>query len=368
MSDSLLAGLIQEIESTRRRAIAFPRFMEQALYHPVWGYYAKEQTKLGKKGDFFTNAHVGDLFGKVLSRFFADWLKRNQIRSRWTIVEWGAGDGRIAEQFAQGLMEQGFSPEAISFYLIETSPYHRRLLEERFSSSPVGFQTVSRLSDIPARPFSFIYSNELVDAFPVHRIKKDQGRWTEAYVTTMNRKPYLKEEWLPLSEDSPVRQQMESWLRKLKEGQEMEICLAARDWLREIAGWMEQGVLVTIDYGGTGEQLLQKGKTIRAYQAHRICHDLYSDPGEKDLTYDVNFSHLIEWGREAGFTGEQLWSQSRFLIQAGVFDWLPEAPGRDPFGEDAKRVRAIKQLIHPETMGEAFQVLIQTKSTGGKNE
>lgn len=86
-------------------------------------------------------------------------------------------------------------------------------------------------------------------------------------MTTMNRKPYLKEKWIPLSEDSPVRQQMESWLMKLKEGQEMEICLAARDWLQEIAGWMEQGVLVTIDYGGTGEQLLQKGNHPRLSSA-----------------------------------------------------------------------------------------------------
>ena len=363
MSVSLLDELIREIESTHRHAIPFPRYMEKALYHPAWGYYSKEQVKLGKKGDFFTNAHVSDLFGKVLSRFFADWLKKNQIRSDWTIIEWGAGDGRIAEQFAQGLMEQGFPPEEISFYLVETSPYHQQLQKERLSSSPVGFKTVSGLSDIPARPFSFIYSNELVDAFPVHRIKKDQGKFSEAFVTTMSQEPYLQETWIPIPEDSPIRKQTDKWLMKLKEGQEMEICLAARDWLQEIAGWMNHGLLITIDYGGTGEQLLQKGKTIRAYQAHQVFHELYTDPGEMDLTYDVNFTHLIEWGRKAGFTGEQLWTQAQFLLQAGVLNWLPDAPAKDPFGEDAKRVRAIKQLIHPETMGEAFHVLIQTKST-----
>ena len=363
MSVSLLGELIREIESTHQRAIRFPRYMEKALYHPKWGYYSKEQIKLGKKGDFFTNAHVSDLFGQVLSRFFVNWLKKNQIRSDWTIIEWGAGDGRIAEQFARGLLKQGFSPEEISFYLVETSPYHQQLQKERLSSSPVGFRTVSGLSDIPARPFSFIYSNELVDAFPVHRIKKEQGTFTEAFVTTMNQEPYLKETWLPLSGDSPIRKQMDRWLGKLKEGQEMEICLAARDWLQEVADWMNHGMLITIDYGGTEEQLLQKANTIRAYKAHQVRHDFYSDPGEMDLTYDVNFTHLMEWGRKAGFTGEQLLTQAQFLIQAGVLNWLPEAPAYDPFSEDAKRVRAIKQLIHPESMGEAFHVLIQTKST-----
>ncbi|MBA4601186.1 class I SAM-dependent methyltransferase [Thermoactinomyces mirandus] len=362
MGVSLREELIWKIKSTPNRAISFRQYMEIALYHPRWGYYQKETDKLGKSGDFFTNAHVGRLFGQVLSRFFGNWLDEYGSLTDWTIVEMGAGDGRIAEQFGQGLVEMGISPDKVSFYLVETSPYHQRLQKERLFASPVNYQLVHRLSDVPASPFSFIYSNELVDAFPVHRIKKEQGKLLEAYVTLSESKPYLRETWLPLPEDKWNRGKLGQWLMQLNEGSEMALCLAARDWLREIADWMEQGVLLTIDYGGLQEQLLQKQRTIRGFRGHQVCDEFYDTPGGMDLTYDVNFTHLIEWGLEAGLAPCQFLSQFQFLMNAGILNFLPAEPVRDPFGKEAKRIRAIKQLIHPETMGEVFRVLVQTKN------
>lgn len=362
MSTSLRDKLIRDIKSTPKQAISFHQYMEQALYHPKWGYYQREKNKLGKNGDFFTNAHVGQLFGQVLSRYFGNWLDKNGSLSDWTIAELGAGDGRIAEQFGQGLIEMGVPPEKISFYLAETSPYHQRLQKERLSASPVNYQLVNRLSDVPESPFSFVYSNELVDAFPVHRIKKEHGKFLEAYVTVSENPPYLKETWLPLPEDKWTRENTGKWLMELEEGREIVLCLAARDWLRETADWMKQGVLLTIDYGGLQEQLLQKQKTIRGFRGHQVVDELYDAPGKMDLTYDINFSHLIEWGMEAGFGSYQFLSQFQFLMNAGIMQFLPTGPVKDPFGKEAKRVRAIKQLIHPETMGEAFHVLIQTKN------
>ncbi|MGA8941398.1 MAG: SAM-dependent methyltransferase [Thermoactinomyces sp.] len=362
MSVSLRDELIAEIKSTPKQAISFCKYMEQALYHPRWGYYQRNKNKLGRHGDFFTNAHVGELFGQVLSLFFKDWLDKNPSLTEWTIAELGAGDGRIAEQFGQGLIAMGIPPDKISYYLVETSPWHQRLQKERLSKSPINYQLVYRLKDIPASPFSFVYSNELVDAFPVYRIKKEHGQFLEACVTVSENKPYLKETWFPLSEDKWNRKDMDKWLAGLEEGKEMALCLAACDWLREIADWMNQGVLLTIDYGGLQEQLLRKQKTVRGYRGHQVLDELYDAPGETDLTYDVNFSHLINWGKEAGFGSFQFLTQSQFLMNAGILQFLPTGPANDPFGKEAKRIRAIKQLIHPETMGEVFHVLIQTKN------
>ncbi len=362
MSGSLRDELIRVIQSTPKQAISFRQYMEKALYHPKWGYYQREKNKLGKSGDFFTNAHAGQLFGQVLSRFFGNWLDKNGSLSDWTIVELGAGDGRIAEQFGQGLIAMGLPPNKISFYLAETSSYHQRLQKERLSACPIKYHLVNRLSDVPAAPFSFIYSNELVDAFPVYRIKKEHGEFLEAHVTVTENNPCLKEIWLPLSEDKWGSKHVGRWLTELEEGREMALCLAACDWMREIADWMNQGILLTIDYGGLREQLLQKQKTVRGFRGHQVVDELYDAPGEMDITYDVNFSHLIEWGMDAGFGSYQFLSQSRFLMDNGILQFLPTEPVKDPFGKEAKRVRAIKQLIHPETMGEVFHVLIQMKN------
>src|SRR5690349_12843749 len=48
--------------------------MELALYCPVYGYYEKEEDRIGRGGDFFTNVSVGSLFGELLACQFAQWL------------------------------------------------------------------------------------------------------------------------------------------------------------------------------------------------------------------------------------------------------------------------------------------------------
>jgi SAM-dependent MidA family methyltransferase len=359
VKNSLLKELFREMEAAPDRAVSFARFMELALYHPEWGYYMRRGLKLGKTGDFFTNVHVGDLYGRMLARFFLRMLE--EVNGEWVLVEMGAGDGRLAEQVAAGLLELGVEPERIRFYLVEMSPQHRELQQERLSDYPVSFRFVRHLHEVPRFPFAVLYSNELVDAFPVHRLKKERGRLLEMAVCRHPSHGQPVECWRPVKAallDGSLRRVAE----RLPEGHILEWPQAARTWLKEVAAWMDRGVLVTIDYGACLDELLTRpGGTLRGYREHRIILDVFDSPGETDLTVHVPFDLLIEWGEEEGLRFLTLKTQTEFLLDAGILNELPGGQVVDPFSPEGKRVRAIRQLLHPETMGEVFRVLVQGK-------
>lgn len=363
MKENPLHSIIfKEINQNSERRISCKRFMELSLYHLQWGYYRREKPKLGKNGDFFTNAHVGGIFGRVLGHWFYE-LKKSQINTKpWTCVEFGPGDGRLTEQVIQGLLEAGQEPEKLSMVLVETSPYHRRLQQERLATYPIAIEWVEQISKIPPAPFSILYSNELVDAFPIYRIKRERGSWLESFVVVEPSSQSFQESW-----SAPSSQDLIEFLQETSleghEGQVIEIQLEARHWLREIATWMKKGYLLTVDYGGSTQDLLVRSKgTLRGFHQHQLHNDWLKDPGETDLTANVNFEWLEKWGEEEGLDPIFTLSQSQFLLQTGILDHLPKKPIVDPFSEDAKKVRAIQQLIHPHAMGEAFLACLQAKN------
>ncbi|MGA9172833.1 MAG: SAM-dependent methyltransferase [Thermoactinomyces sp.] len=357
MKNPLLGEIIKRIEESPEQGIPFPKFMEMALYHPRWGYYQRNKPKLGREGDFFTNAHVGELYGQVLGRFCAKWIRRFAADGDWMVVEMGAGDGRLAEQVGKGLIDARIPPEEIRFHLVETSPFHQRLERARLASSPISYRFHTRLQEIPPGKVAFIYSNELVDAFPVHRIKKDGGLILEAWVAK-GKDDKLTQKWIPLGPDSADLIKLGS---ELHDGEILEVSQAAHQWLKEVARWLNKGVLVTIDYGASTRVLRQKKGTLRGFKKHRVMQNILEAPGEIDLTCDVNFSLLEEWGRQEGLIPAGNFTQMEFLLKCGIAELLPSKVPTDPFSPEAKRVREIKQLIHPHAMGESFRILIQCK-------
>ncbi len=356
---SLQQVMKDEMRHSPMKAIPFVRWMELQLYHPKWGYYQQEHSILGKQGDFFTSAHVGDLFGRTLSRAFLPLVPS----SEWVLVEVGPGDGRLAEQVVSGLLEQGVTPEEIELFLVETSPYLQRLQQQRLEKYPIRCSWARRVSDLPRRPFSLIYSNELVDAFPVHRIRMEQGELKEIYVTYDEDSDSFKEVSGSLSTDQ-LRRYIDEFAIQLYERQAIEINLQAYHWLEEVANWMEKGYLFTIDYGGEIEEIItpdRKNGTIRFYQKHQLLSDPYSAIGKADVTSHVCFTSLIHWGEQLGLKKLKFQTQAAFLLESGILNLCTELTNLDPFSPAGKQRRAIQQLLHPYGMGEVFRVLLQAK-------
>lgn len=332
--------------------------MDWALYDKKWGYYTSQQKKLGKKGDFFTSAQVGNLLGRIIARFYLRNFQHVGNSDSRTIIEWGAGEGEIAYAVGETLLQQGVNSDQIHFYLLEKSGYHRGIQQEKLAQLPIRFHWVETLQDIPSTSFSFLYSNELVDAFPVHRIKKEEGILYLSHVT-LDEYGCLRERWLPYDEWD---EDLLKLGKQVPEGHVAELHLSARNWIREWARWMNDGIVLTIDYGGHSSELLtRRSGTLRGFRKHRLIDPFAHPPMEMDLTAHVHFDYLMYWGEQAGIKTIFYGTQSEFLLQEGILEEMPKAASMDPFSPEARRIRMIQQLIHPQAMGDVFHVLVQSK-------
>jgi SAM-dependent MidA family methyltransferase len=286
---------------------------------------------------------------------------------RWMLVEVGAGDGRLMQQMIRGLWEKGIDRDEVTCCLVETSPFHRSLQEKRLKEAPYPIRWADRLSRLPVGMPAVVVSNELLDAFPVHRIRMREGTLREIYVTRRDGR-FVETEG-PLSKDA-LHEYVLRFGLQLEEGQQAEVNLDARDWLHEVGQWLEKGFVITVDYGGDTEEVAGPGRpqgTLRCYSRHRVHGDPYRAPGEEDITSDVNFKALQVWGEEVGLKPLIYTTQGNWLVRSGIFNYLEEHQNPDPFSEVARRNRAVRQLVLPGGMGDVFKVLIQWKGEGVPN-
>jgi SAM-dependent MidA family methyltransferase len=151
----------------------------------------------------------------------------------------------------------------------------------------------------------------------------------------------------------------------LEEGQQAEVCFEACDWIESAGRALERGFVLTIDYGHEARALYDEQHnrgTLLAYRDHAVTENLLDAPGEQDLTAHVNFTAVDLWGRRAGLLRTGLVTQSQFLVALGRGNEFADL--YEPGQTEMEKLRArllLKNLIHPESLGEKFQVLIQHK-------
>src|SRR5258705_48977 len=162
--------------------------MELALYCPDYGYYEREKDIFGRQGDYYTNVSVGRLYGELLAEQFAAWREEapGAGSEGWQIVEAGAHDGRLAADILEGLRAN--RPElfdSVEYCIVEPSKVKRQWQAEtllKFCSQVRWADEVSQDGgfDEPGG-FKIIFSNELLDAMPVHRLGWDAQKreWFE---------------------------------------------------------------------------------------------------------------------------------------------------------------------------------------------
>jgi SAM-dependent MidA family methyltransferase len=363
-SASMIAWMREELKRRPHSSVTFCEYMEWCLYHPEFGYYTKERVKLGKEGDFYTSASLGGLMGETLASYVLAELGQNA--GEVSLVEWGGGNGQMARDVLQELqrLDSAFY-QRLHYISVETSPFHRRLQEEQLALHKEKVCWMSEEEFKKAGPWrsTLIYSNELPDAFPVHKAVYQGGAWQEIYVGWDEADGCLTERMEPLLE-GPVAEYIHRYQLPEREGQQIEVNLAAEQWLHELSSSLEQGTILTIDYGDVSEELYaahrMKG-TLLCYRRHQASDTPLLYPGEQDMTTHVHFSALIRAGEEGGMTSQRLLTQKQFLLENGLLDKLQGHDARDPFSAAAKRNRAIRQLLLSDSMSELFKVLIQKK-------
>jgi SAM-dependent MidA family methyltransferase len=385
---------ILRAEMEPKGAIPFARFMELALYCPKFGYYERPEQAIGRQGDFYTSVSVGPIFGELLAFEFVQWARAVSGPICW--VETGAHNGQLAFDILNWLsLNHADLLARFAYWVVEPSPtrqcWQRSKLEKfagqvhwaesfsAFAEQSTAGAEAARLREATngrraaSSPYQVIFSNELLDAFPVHRIGWDAGkrRWFEWGVGVegeqfvWKRMPHsvspalfqvIGLEWLEASY-ATVQPEASAYL---PDGFTIEIAPTAIDWWRQAAGILRQGKLVTIDYGLTIDEMLTPQRangTLRAYYRHHLAPDLLANPGDQDLTASVNFTALQRAGEAAGRRTEGLFSQAQFLTCLAQKMWKEKNASQ----WDARQLRQFQTLIHPQWLGRAFRVLVQSR-------
>lgn len=362
-STPLEQKLIERIK--RDGPITFRDFMEAALYDPELGYYNTERAKIGPEGDYFTSSNVHPAFGAVLARAFAEmWGDSSEVM---TIIELGAGTGQLAFDVLSAMRDEHRRLfDGLTYLIVETSPAMRDRQRDKLSAfaDRIRWTELEELELAPVRGIAF--SNEFVDALPVHRVRYRSGSLEESYVTSPDRSEgprTLAEAWSKPSTDR-LAEHVDRMKVKLRQDQIVEINLDAVDWLSRMSRALESGFLMTIDYGDLCEALWTRDRlrgTLRAFHNHRLIDSPLSRLGEQDITASVNFTALIEYGREFGFEPISFERQSAFLTRMGLIERIAESYQPDDTLDDLKQRLAVKNLFVPGGISDSFRVLIQRK-------
>jgi SAM-dependent MidA family methyltransferase len=340
--------------------IPFAEFMELALYHPEHGYYRTDPTRMTLVGDYVTSPETHPAFGFLIAR----WLWRAWTRAGkpapWTVLEAGAGTGRLAEQILSSApsLEKAFAA-ALRYRIVEPDAAARALQERTLARWSRKTSWVGDLDSAALQPIrGCLLSNELFDAMPVHRVVREGRALRELWI--VERDGALVEEPRPLS-----RPELRRYFRRYgflpPTGRPVEVNLAAPAWIAAAARSLQRGYLLTIDYGGTAEELYRKPGntgTLRAFYRHVLSTELFQHIGEQDLTADVDFTALIHAGEAAGLVTREYTTQCAFLSRLAWEAWQEGRPVSFP--RASARLRALQELVDLENLGE-IRVLVQEK-------
>jgi SAM-dependent MidA family methyltransferase len=328
--------------------ISFARYMELALYAPGLGYYSAGARKLGKAGDFVTAPEISPLYGQTLAR------QVHQIMQAGfdEVLEVGAGSGALAATLLEELERSGKIPR--NYLILELSADLRERSRDTLAARvPHLLERVAWLNRLPPAFSGVVLGNEVLDAMPVHVVRVHGGKIEEGGVGARNER--LDWSWrLASGELLDAARALE-----LPEGFRTEIPLVVRGFLRSLAGVLEKGVALFIDYGFPQREYYhpqRKEGTLMCHYRHHAHADPFFLPGLQDITSHVDFSAVAAAARASGLELAGYTSQAQFLVNCGITEVMSRTPAEDgaaflPLASQANR------LMSPAEMGELFKAI-----------
>jgi SAM-dependent MidA family methyltransferase len=316
--------------------------MEEALYGEG-GYYSRNDVPIGEAGDFVTGATLSPLFGRVTARL----LERL--------------DGALGETSAE-LFEAGYGTavhlESVVSTLLERTMGRRIRAWDRVARpAPAGVEQIRSLEEIGEGEIEgLIFSYELFDALPVHRlVGKADGSVGELWVDLDVDEAFVWREG-ELS-DPKLLDLLRDPAISLQPSQVADLSPGWAPLYRELARRLRRGLLVTCDYGFEREKLLDPrvrfNGTLACYTRQRVHRNPFVKIGEQDVTAHVDFTALIQAGEAEGLRTVALTRQALWLTACGLFEELQDA--------DAGTRQQAMALLDGEGMGEETRVLVQAK-------
>jgi SAM-dependent MidA family methyltransferase len=367
----LLEKIFKTINNSPDQKITFAEYMNLCLYDPDHGYYNSNKIIIGNQGDFFTSPCLSPDFGELLAIQFEEFWQVLGKPSNFKLLEIGAGNGNLALTIINYILNNypNFALN-IEYIIIEKSQTlklkQQQLLLDNFASTiQIKWQDWDSIPDNSI--IGCFFSNELIDAMPVHLIRYSRQKLEEIYLTKNGNKLLTKY-------DSLSCQDINSYFEVIgvnfsadiyPDNYQTEVNLDVIDWLRQVSSKLKQGYLLTIDYGYNAKKYYHPQRsqgTLKCYYQHRHHDNLYVNIGAQDITSHVNFTALEKYGEFFGLSILRYTKQALFLMSLGLGDRLDKlANGKISLTEILQRRQELHSLINPEGLGN-FGVLLQSKN------
>jgi len=372
-SSALYKIVSENIFASEQSRISFAEYQNIVLYNPEHGYYGSGTVNIGSKGDFFTSSSLGADFGNLLSVQLEELWNKLEKPEDFSIVEMGAGNGNLAHDILSYWKHANNEIlSSLNYIIIEKSLRLINQQQERlseFSDLNINWQD---WSDIPDESLiGCCFSNELFDAFPVHKIIIQDSQIQEIYLT-------IKDERIQEIIDEPSTTEIDNYFqlvgielnsKNYPQNYRTEVNLEFLDYLSTINRKLRQGYLLTIDYGYPAQKYYHPQRsqgTLQCHYKHHRHNNPYLNLGYQDITTHVDFTALENFGIKQGWSTIGSTKQALWLMGLGLGDKLSElSSGKYNAMEVIKKRDALHQLINPLGLG-GFGVIIQGKGLTGE--
>ena len=343
--------------------LTFRAFMEAALYHPRYGYYRTNEGVTGRGGDYVTSPELHPIFGTLVAKQIIEFWDAMGRPATFDVVEVGAGRGLLARDILLRARQDAAFAAAVRYRICEPSELLREAQRQSLAEAGIDDRSVEWREALPDRVRGCIVTNELLDALPVHRVVRRGGELLEVYVARDGEG--FRDEPGPLSD--PRLQAYFDELGLLPgEGCYAEVNLDAVEWIRDATAALDEGYVLTFDYGYEAAELYapwRRDGTLLCFYRQSASSDPYQRVGRQDMTASIDFTTLRREGEAAGLQTMAMTDQADFLVRMAIGDALTAVTqrARPEIEEYFARRNVVLALIDPAKLGR-IKVLLQSKN------
>ncbi len=310
------ALMASELDAAGGR-VTFARFMELALYAPGVGYYEARAPE-EFSADFVTSPQLHPAFGVLLCGQVEEMWRRLGRPGEFWLVEAGPGTGVFAADILT-TAEDAFPDfmRALRVALLERSAALRYVQRATLARWSDRVTWLDGRSSGPLGP-GCLFANELLDAFPTHRVVMGEGGLLEISVESCDG-TLIEIEAAPSCD--ALQRQIEAGGGRLRPGDRAEVNLEAPAWLESAAGLIERGYVLLLDYGEPADLLYGERHprgTLRCYFRHTMNEEPYRRIGQQDITAHVDLSAITRSAEASGLALLGATHQSRLLDRLGL--------------------------------------------------